>query len=832
MGGWDITIPLQAQSSSKRVIQTPKTQKLKNRIDPNWEELVRRKHDFGPFPKESLSRQREYMSQVIPAYLAQGGREDASTIYGFSVLHGAAFSGQEVLFNRLWQSQRFPRQQLSSLLLAAAQGGNAKIFAAVLKQGANPNFKDDSNTTVSEAAIDGGNPEILQQLIAVGVNLNASNTGGGSLLARAVLNGHQGMVKLILQYGKQFQMKDLTDAFNLAVYRFPPARSFWGVSDFKPLSLELLTLLFTKGVDLRNKEYTTILHHAAQRGDRAIFDLLLARGANPYALESDGQTVLHAAAAGGNLEIFNTLLARGLDIRAKSNRQYQETVFQAAVAGGNLTILNRLIEAGINLRLEPYAGGEALIAAIANQHPAVLKFLLAQGIDVNARAADGSTALHYPGNTPESQEILKILLAAGADVARPNRRGESVLGVDLRSIPPSQEKIERIDRWLEHTIAHHSTLKGSPTFWNDCLQASVLRENITAFQLCEQKGASIHGKDREGNTVLHWAAQQPNPDLVQQLIARGANVNEQNYSGRTALHYAAEQQRLAIVNVLLNHGAQVNLSDRSGYTALTLTEDSQIAVQLLSKGAQIQARPGENITLLENAVSRANSGLIRVLCAHGANPNQIGRSGEPIIFWANDLATLKAMVSAGANLSLRGKLGQTILHQLVKADFFPEDGIRRLPSINWLIARGMNVDIQDSKGNTPLHFAGELEVVDTLLRDGANPNARNYQGDTSLHTHTKDPYSVIERLIEKGTDVNAQNAQGDTPLHKALIPSSQWDHPSPEAAKLLLLHGANPKLKNWAGLTPLEIALKSNNPELIKVFHTSNQRSQNTLEPN
>lgn len=130
----------------------------------------------------------------------------------------------------------------------------------------------------------------------------------------------------------------------------------------------------------------------------------------------------------------------------------------------------------------------------------------------------------------------------------------------------------------------------------------------------------------------------------------------------------------------------------------------------------------------------------------------------------------------------------------------------------------MLVDIQDFKGNTPLHLAGELEVVDTLLRYGANPNARNHQGDTPLHTRTQDPYSVMERLIQKGADVNAQNVQGDTSLHRAVSPSRRG-YSLPEAAKLLLLHGANPKLKNRVGLTPLAIALKSKKPELIRVFN-------------
>jgi ankyrin repeat protein len=187
MEGLSIATPLRVQSSPERIAQTPKPklQKLKNGIDPIWEEIVRRKQDFGPFAKDSLSRQREYLSQSVPVYLAQGGRENASTIYDFSVLHGAAFSGQEVLFNSLWQPNRLPHQQLSSLLLAAAQGGNAEIFAAILKQGANPNARNYQGDTPLHTHTK--DPySVIERLIQKGADVNAQNAQGDIPLHKAV----------------------------------------------------------------------------------------------------------------------------------------------------------------------------------------------------------------------------------------------------------------------------------------------------------------------------------------------------------------------------------------------------------------------------------------------------------------------------------------------------------------------------------------------------------------------------------------------------------------------------------------------------------------------
>ena len=49
-------------------------------------------------------------------------------------------------------------------------------------------------------------------------------------------------------------------------------------------------------------------------------------------------------------------------------------------------------------------------------------------------------------------------------------------------------------------------------------------------------GASVDTPDQYGRTVLHWAVEHHNVDLVE-LLARGAFVNATDATGRTPLYY-------------------------------------------------------------------------------------------------------------------------------------------------------------------------------------------------------------------------------------------------------------------------------------------------------
>jgi ankyrin repeat protein len=83
----------------------------------------------------------------------------------------------------------------------------------------------------------------------------------------------------------------------------------------------------------------------------------------------------------------------------------------------------------------------------------------------------------------------------------------------------------------------------------------------------------LDATDPEGNTGLHLAARQGDPDTVRRLVTAGIAVNAVNASGRTALHEVAGSGRCddsseEAVNVLARAGANIEMAAGDGRTAL------------------------------------------------------------------------------------------------------------------------------------------------------------------------------------------------------------------------------------------------------------------------
>ncbi len=117
--------------------------------------------------------------------------------------------------------------------------------------------------------------------------------------------------------------------------------------------------------------------------------------------------------------------------------------------------------------------------------------------------------------------------------------------------------------------------------------------------------------------------------------------------------------------------------------------------------------------------------------------------------------------------------------------------------IDILIANGAQVNAKNNNDNTPLHYAGKSqEITALLINKGADVNAKNNQGITPLHNVRQAEVATI--LIAHGADINAQDKKGKTPLHYLVINDSQ------SAAELLINEGANVNAKDNNNQTPLD----------------------------
>ena len=104
---------------------------------------------------------------------------------------------------------------------------------------------------------------------------------------------------------------------------------------------------------------------------------------------------------------------------------------------------------------------------------------------------------------------------------------------------------------------------------------------------------------------------------------------------------------------------------------------------------------------------------------------------------------------------------------------------------------------------TPLHWAaraGALRCARWLLNHGADVDAQTVAGRTPLHM--AGGAGMLWLLAGEGADLNAQDSKGRTPLHQAMYGGDL------EEAEILIVLGADVRVPNRQGKTPVEVARK------------------------
>jgi ankyrin repeat protein len=109
------------------------------------------------------------------------------------------------------------------------------------------------------------------------------------------------------------------------------------------------------------------------------------------------------------------------------------------------------------------------------------------------------------------------------------------------------------------------------------------------------------------------------------------------------------------------------------------------------------------------------------------------------------------------------------------------------------LAARKSVNAIDEDGDPLLHNAAlyaSAGVMESLLKKGADPNAKNKEGETALMWCTYDP-DKMKLLVKYGADVNAIATSGNSALLVAAVGANQY-----ETVKFLLEHGADAAVRN------------------------------------
>ncbi|HWA22680.1 MAG TPA: ankyrin repeat domain-containing protein [Caulobacterales bacterium] len=424
-----------------------------------------------------------------------------------------------------------------------------------------------------------------------------------------------------------------------------------------------------------------------------------------------------------------------------------------------------------------------LIEASKRGDAPAVKALVSAGVDVNARAGDGGTALHWASNQ-DSIAIVDMLLRKGANV-----NAATDLGITPLWIAANNSSAPMIARLLEAGADPNIAppTEGSP------LMVAARRGNAEAAKALLARGADPNMRETSrGQTALMWAVSERHPEVVRLLLAAHADVKARSNSsmqrvvlccqlyegdeegdatipegGFTPLFFAAQDGDVETVKLLVAAGADVNDSAPDGASPLVVAAhagQSAIVAALLEAGADPNAA-GAGYTALHVAALRGDVAMARALLEHGANPNARQQKGSP---------------------TKRVRSGHALDHRLVGATpFILAVRACQYDVMRLLAAKGADPSLTVDDGrNALMVLAGPgtqeepilpesraAEAAKLAVQLGTPPSQASATGDTALHVAaTRRRDLLVQALVDSGAAINARNRKGQTPLTAALTP--------------------------------------------------------------
>ena len=289
------------------------------------------------------------------------------------------------------------------------------------------------NPALIVAAYD-GYKDVVEQLIASGTSVHVVDDEGHTPLHVASLKGHRDIVEFLITHEAQIdaRTKDGCTPLYLAAYRkqreIAQLLLNYGATMEPDIALmlgdiELVKYYLDQRVDANSKlargltkgDSWLIAAIGYQYKNRNIVELLLNHGA--LVNEKTGTfkfSPLHRASIIGSLDICSLLITHGADVNAED--VHGNTPLHRAAQYGHQDIVEFLLDCSANVNALNQARSSALFHAAQFHRLQVVECLLSRGASVNLTDEQGFTPLLRALQTPDGDEIVRLLVTHGADV--------------------------------------------------------------------------------------------------------------------------------------------------------------------------------------------------------------------------------------------------------------------------------------------------------------------------------------------------------------------------------------------------------------------------------
>ena len=329
--------------------------------------------------------------------------------------------------------------------------------------------------------------------------------------------------------------------------------------------------------------------------------------------------------------------------------------------------------------------------------------------------------LHQCKRGNDAEKAVELVLNDGLDINTPALCNRTPLL--WASLSSSGEFIETLIDLGADVNAQRTDDKVTP------LILSASWNNFMAVYLLLDHEADSNIARADGNSPLHIAVSNGFFHITKLLIKKGSNVNLQNKEGRTPLFLGVKNKQKHLIKLLIENEADVTIGYQENST------DRIYLVRGKGRGRAAWQYVLVKKHLLGLFLKRTNGGSL-----DGADFGAVLRSG-----WGKDPpeGTIDQILE---ECDFKEIPGVTVLHIASKENNEPE-------IIDLLVKSGANVNAQDAEGFTPLHMAtihGNLKIVKKLVDLDADVNIVTTDGKNAAElAHLNEELEIEEYLQSK-----------------------------------------------------------------------------------
>ncbi|MGO8819175.1 MAG: TonB family protein [Terriglobia bacterium] len=306
--------------------------------------------------------------------------------------------------------------------------------------------------------------------------------------------------------------------------------------------------------------------------------------------------------------------------------------------------------------------------------------------------------------------------------------------------------------------------------------------------------------------------------VVSDILRAGANVDQTDSEGCTALMRAAERGMPDMVQLLLRADANPRTKDKSARTALMFaaTSGNSSVVALLLHFGMVKARSRRGSTALMAAAAAGNPDVVQMLLHAGARVNDhdamrvaalfAGSTGDLDSIWDGELVG-RPHPEVPDEVVHRDAVVRLLLEAGADPNARNKDGESALFSleddaVRELIAHKIDLNVRNNNGETALIETVSVDIAKLLVAAGADVNAQDSKGRTALLQAANNNNSAKIRAVTaaKHVQIDRRGRDGRTALMIAAGDAS------PECVRALLEGQADPTLRDKQGRTALQIA--------------------------